>query len=167
MLGRSLRHIGNKVTLSGIEYTSTSIPDNVTLYPNYIEKSDCYEILNQMSNVKTIVECIKKEIQHSLNLTNNKVVKTELVEVTSKKGFPLSTNYTPIICILNIGRPGPITFKNNKTNKKYIFTLDNGMLLVMKDVNKEYSLNIPYMSLNMDEPYTEDDKRYVLIYNIV
>jgi len=176
MIERTLSHVGLTLTLNGIEYNYNSIPDVVTLFPSYIDKEDSYSILNslELNNQKSnqnILNCISKEIKQSLienNLikSNTQIVNQTINEITNKKGiYPIqhTTLYHPILCIVNIGRAGPITLKNNKTNAKYTFTLDNGMMMVINDKNYEYIRNVSYMSLNMNVEIKEDN-RYILTF---
>lgn len=136
------RHAGYIKNINGIEYNITSIPEGVTLYPEWSDEIDC----NSHS-----LKCIQEEIIHTLETdTNTKLICTyaNFFQITPTRGMPpiaLKESYT-VRAFYNCKHPGVFHIKHNTTQKKYTFTIDKNMLLVLYDPMHEYIVGCPYSS---------------------
>ncbi len=161
-----ISHVGIIKSINNIEYNYHHIPDIVTIYPRFLHKDECstvfdlLQLQNNKSKLETIINCIEKEIIYAIkldyNITLNPNINT-IYEITSKKGMPpyvdLYKNTNSIYCILNIGSSGIINFKNRITNQKYSFTIDDGSLLLVKDLNYEFIRGVPYSAADQPDRY--------------
>lgn len=171
-------HTGLIKNTNGIDYNYNNIPPIITILNKYynIEETDAIEsiLLSTNTSLKTntnnTINCLANEITTNLNESyklNLKFISFQSFEITNQKGIhpiKLSPNLSPYYVILNIGRNGPITFKNNFNNQKYTFTIDNGSLLLIND--KEYKFTtsiIPFVQPNIVDDTENILKRHVIL----
>ncbi len=157
-------HVGLIRSINGIDYNYYHIPNIITLFPSYIHKDETNFILNSLQdnqNHQSIINCLSNEIIHSIYLSKHLKLhlnSSSINEISSKKGLFPTKHSTSFIAIINIGKSGPITFKNNKTNEKFTFTIDNGMMILINDINNDFTHNIHIDSFNEDQFET----RYII-----
>ena len=158
-------HVGLIRSINGIDYNYYHIPNIITIYPSYIHSEEANHILTsleQNNNIQTIVKCLSNEIINSINSTLHLQLQLNsftINEISSKKGLFPTKHTSSFIAILNIGKSGPITFKNNKTNEKYTFTIDNGMMILIQDSNSDYNHNIQMDTLSSILNIDSDDQK--------
>jgi hypothetical protein len=172
-------HSGLIKNIKGIDYHFNNIPHIITLFHNYynIEETDAIESLLSNPNTLTIpniILCLAKEIEDNINSNSFGKIKLGLFknyqinEITSSKGLiPVkhTSNLNEHYIIINIGRSGPITFKN--ANQKYTFYIDNGSLLLINDEKYEFMRNItpfinPDISNSLLDDNKENQKRFII-----
>lgn len=157
-------HVGLIKSLNNIDYNYHSIPDIVTIYPNFLlsdEDSKLVEILNSNNKqtIQSILNCLKIEIQDIILQSKNQTVNLKfpkLFHVNKIKGIVPAkekNNYA----ILNLGQKGYIQFKHD-SGEKYSFMIDKNMLLWCNDIDSNY---VRYVPIQTSED-TED--RIVLIF---
>ncbi len=170
-------HVGLIKSFHGIDYNYHNIPNIITIYPSYIHNEESNFILSSLQenlSQQNIINCISNELQYTIysNLKINvKLQSYSINEISTIKGIFPTKHSSPIICLINIGKSGPITFKNNKTNDKYTFTIDNGMMILIQDSSNHFTHNIQMDTstssyLNIDN----DDKlnnRFILSFYFV
>jgi hypothetical protein len=161
-----ISHVGIIKSINNIEYNYHYIPDIVTIFPNFLHKYECSTIVDMLEtkNNKSIIDCIEKEIIHVIKTDYNIILyplSSTIFEINSKKGMPpyvdLHKNTNSIYCILNIGSSGLIHFKNRLSNQKFSFTIDDGSLLLINDINYEYIRGVPFST-------EENTHRYILLF---
>ena len=161
-------HVGLVKCVNGIDYIYNQIPENITLFPSFIHKEetiDIHSILNSenVSDINKLMKCISNEIIYSLlnDLNIHLSFKSfSINKITNNKGIPPITHsnfYNSILVMLNIGDPTQIVFKNNKNNNKFIFKIDNGMMILIKDDDYTLTRNIPFSN-------EYDNDRYILTF---
>ena len=165
-------HVGLIRSIHGIDYNYYHIPNIITIYPSYIHTEESNYILTslqQNNDQQTIINCLSNEIINSIYSTQHLQLQLNsytINEINSKKGIFPTKHTSSFISILNIGKSGPITFKNNKTNEKYTFTIDNGMMILINDINIEFTHNIlldtQSSSLVVED---ENESRYIITLN--
>lgn len=173
-----LNHTGLIKNTNGIDYNYNNIPSIITILNKYynIEETDAIEsilysnISSSTSTINSTIKCLAQEITTNLNNEYNLNLKFTLFqtyEITNQKGIPpfkLSSNYSPYYVILNIGRNGPISFKNNITNQRFTFTIDNGSLLLVNDQEYKYTTSIiPFIQPNIADDTETIQKRHVIV----
>lgn len=163
-----ITHVGIIKNLNGIDYNYHSIPDIVTVFPEFLlpdESNKCVELLSmsekkQISIVNNVLECLSTEVidvvMMSQNIKLNKAkLNLKIYEITNSKAIYPGRDST-VYCLLNLGSVGQISFKKEKTGERFNIQVDTGMLLFCNDVNSEYVRSVPV---------GEDDKRYVISFN--
>jgi hypothetical protein len=171
-------HTGLIKNTNGIDYNYNNIPPIITILNKYynIEETDAIESILLSTNttfkstINNTINCLANEITTNLNNSyklNLKFIYFQTFEITNQKGIPpfkLSSNYSPYYVIFNIGRNGPITFKNNITNQKFTFTIDNGSLLLIHDNEYKFTTSIvPFLQSNIVDDTENNQKRNVII----
>jgi len=167
-------HVGLIRSINGIDYNYYHIPNIITIYPSYIHTEEANHILTsleQNNNTQTIIKCLSNEITNSINSTLRLQLQLNsftINEISSKKGLFPTKHISSFIAILNIGKSGPITFKNNKTNEKFTFTINNGMMILIQDSNNDYTHNIhidTQPSILNIESVDQSESRYIITFN--
>jgi hypothetical protein len=160
-----ITHVGIIKNLNGIDYNYHSIPDIVTVFPEFLlpdESNKCIELLssNQTSKINNLLKCLSNEVMDvvltskniKLNLTK---LNLKIYEITNSKAIYPGRD-TTVYCLLNLGSPGQIQFKKEKTGERFNIQIDTGMLLFCNDIKSEYVRSVPV---------GEDEKRYVISFN--
>jgi hypothetical protein len=161
-----ISHVGLIKSINNIEYNYHHIPDIVTIYLKFLHKDECstlFDILQTTKNklnLQNIINCIEEEVIHMIKIDYNITLyslSNNIHEINSKKGMPpyvdLNKYANNLYCILNIGSAGLIHFKNRLTNQKFSFTVDDGSLLVVNDLNYEYIRGIPFSTSEITDRY--------------
>ncbi len=167
-------HVGLIRSINGIDYNFHSIPNIVTIFPFYIypeEANHILSLLTQNTNTQTIINCLSNEIIDSIYSTLHlklQLTQYTINEISLSKGIFPTKHTSSFIAILNIGKSGSITFKNNKTNEKYTFNIDNGMMILIQDSNNNFTHNIQMdtssSNLNIDNT-DQSESRYIITLN--
>ena len=134
-------HAGYIKNRNGIEYNIANIPENVVLYQDWSD---------EIEPSVNALQCLSEEIIHtlkedysSINIVNSY---SSFFEITPTKGMPpvqLKEPYT-IRAFYNCKHKGLVHIKHVNTQKKYTFTVDKNMLLVLHDPKHEYIVGCPY-----------------------
>jgi len=133
-------HAGQVKNRNGIEYTIQSIPECLQLYQNWSE---------ECPTDKHSIGCIADEVRHTIETdytTRVKCTASSVFTITPTQGMPPIQINQPYVyrAFYNCKHSGLFHIKHNTTQKKYTFTVDRNMLVVLHDPTHEYSVGCPY-----------------------
>jgi len=174
-------HVGLIRSIHGIDYNYHNIPNIVTIYPSYIHNDESTVILSSLQenlNQQNIINCITNELQNTIQSNFKIDVKLQsysINQISTTKGIFPTKHSSLFTCLINIGKSGPITLKNNKTNDKYTFTIDNGMMVLIQDNSNHFTHNIQMDTstsssfLNIENVENDDkiNKRFILTFHFI
>lgn len=131
-------HAGMIKNRNGIEYNINNIPDCVTLYPYWSD---------EIEPSKHALDCISDELlQTDTVLSNSKLTYKHIFNITPTTGMPPITLREPYTyrAFYNCKHSGLFHFRHINTQKKYTFTVDKNMLLLVHDPENVYVVGCPY-----------------------
>ena len=161
-----ISHVGAIKNLNGIDYNYHSIPDIITIFPEFLlpdEINKCVELLSdklQTEKINNLLKCLSNEVQDvvisskNIKLNMSKLY-IKIYEITNSKAIYPGRD-SSVYCLLNLGSPGQIQFKKEKTGERFNIQVDTGMLLFCNDVKSEYVRSVPI---------GEDERRFVISFN--
>lgn len=136
----------NILEINNIKYNINNLPKEINIIFNIISEDIEKLIINyidtQNKQLDTVLKCLSIFFSNKYNTKFNSVFFSVLKSGEGMKQHSEDDNYNSPILIMNLGSTILMKFKHKKSSKKYEILLPTCSLLIINDINKEYTREI-------------------------
>jgi hypothetical protein len=159
----------NILEINNIKYNINKLPKEIKVIFNIIsediEKLIIDYINRQNKELDTILKCLSIFFSNKYNIKFNSVLFSVLKSGEGMKQYSEDDTYNSPILIMNLGSTILMKFKHKKNSKKYEILLPSRSLLIINDINKEYTREIDETKKDIYNQIEYERKdRYSLIF---